>query len=168
MEPAYSIGQMARAGDCKVQTIRYYEQKGLLPIPRRNQGNQRVYSQLQYDRLRFIRHSRELGFSLDRIRQILDLTDRVAQPLPIDRFVPAVGQGCVAVEVRRDDADTTAMVAQVDHPPTRSRVEVERAFLAELGSGCSLPVGAHVDAGVLHDGVPERDAQQHTHCAQRT
>ena len=75
MESTYSIGQMARAGDCKVQTIRYYEQKGLLPKPRRNQGNQRVYSQAQYDRLRFIRHSRELGFSLDRIRQILDLTD---------------------------------------------------------------------------------------------
>ena len=75
MESRYSIGQMARAGDCKVQTIRYYEQKGLLPEPRRSQGNQRVYSQVHYDRLRFIRHSRELGFSLQRIRQILDLTD---------------------------------------------------------------------------------------------
>ena len=75
MEPRYSIGQMARAGDCKVQTIRYYEQKSLLPKPRRNQGNQRVYSQVHYDRLRFIRHSRELGFSLGSIRQILDLAD---------------------------------------------------------------------------------------------
>lgn len=75
MEQAYSIGQMAQAGDCKVQTVRYYEQRGLIPKPRRNSGNQRVYSQTQYDRLRFIRHSRELGFSLERIRQILDLTD---------------------------------------------------------------------------------------------
>lgn len=66
---------MAQAGDCKVQTIRYYEEKGLLPEPRRSQGNQRVYSQAHYDRLRFIRHGRELGFSLERIRQILDLTD---------------------------------------------------------------------------------------------
>jgi Cu(I)-responsive transcriptional regulator len=80
MNPEYSIGQMARAGDCKVQTIRYYEQKGLLPEPQRTPGNQRIYSQTQYDRLRFIRHGRELGFSLGRIRQILDLSDDSAKP----------------------------------------------------------------------------------------
>jgi Cu(I)-responsive transcriptional regulator len=80
MYPEYSIGQMARAADCKVQTIRYYEQKGLLPEPQRTQGNQRIYSQAHYDRLRFIRHGRELGFSLGRIRQILDLSDDSAKP----------------------------------------------------------------------------------------
>ena len=80
MHPQYSIGQMAQAGDCKVQTIRYYEQKGLLPEPQRTPGNQRIYSKVHYDRLRFIRHGRELGFSLDRIRQILDLSDDSAKP----------------------------------------------------------------------------------------
>ncbi|MDH3762298.1 MAG: helix-turn-helix domain-containing protein [Gammaproteobacteria bacterium] len=80
MKSGYSIGQMAEAGDCKVQTIRYYEQKGLLPEPRRTQGNQRIYSQAHYQRLRFIRHGRELGFSLDRIRQILDLSDDSDKP----------------------------------------------------------------------------------------
>ena len=82
--------------------------------------------------------------------QILDLTDRIAQFLPVDRFVPAVGQGCVAVEVRGDDVATTVAVAEVDDAATRAQVEVERAFLAELGSGCSLPVGAHVAGEVLH------------------
>ncbi len=66
---------MARAADCKVQTIRYYEEKGLLPAAARTPGNQRVYSQAHYDRLKFIRHSRDLGFSLGRIRQILELSD---------------------------------------------------------------------------------------------
>ncbi len=80
MKSRYSIGQMAQAGDCKVQTIRYYEQKGLLPEPQRTQGNQRIYSQVHYERLRFIRHGRELGFSLDRIRQILDLSDDSDKP----------------------------------------------------------------------------------------
>jgi Cu(I)-responsive transcriptional regulator len=75
MKNRFSIGEMARAGDCRVQTIRYYEQVGLLPKPERTQGNQRIYSPLHYDRLRFIRHSRELGFSLERIRQILELSD---------------------------------------------------------------------------------------------
>ena len=80
MVSQYSIGEMARAGDCKVQTIRYYEQKGLLPEPGRTQGNQRVYSQAHYDRLKFIRHARELGFSLERIHQILDLSDDANTP----------------------------------------------------------------------------------------
>jgi hydroxymethylbilane synthase len=82
--------------------------------------------------------------------QILDLTERIAETLPLDRFVPAVGQGCVAVEGRSDDERTAAIVAQVDHATTRHAVEVERAFLAELGSGCSLPVGAHATDDVLH------------------
>ena len=80
MSTQYSIGQLARAGDCKVQTIRYYEEKGLLPRPGRSRGNQRIYTQAHFDRLKFIRHARELGFSLDRIRQILDLSDDADKP----------------------------------------------------------------------------------------
>ena len=70
-----SIGQMAQAGNCKVQTVRYYEQIGLLPIPARSRGNQRLYQQIHVERIRFIRHSRELGFSLEKIREILSLSD---------------------------------------------------------------------------------------------
>jgi hydroxymethylbilane synthase len=80
---------------------------------------------------------------------ILGLTDRIAETLAVDEFVPAVGQGCVAVECRTDDAATAEVVAAIDHRITRHGVEVERAFLAELGSGCSLPVGAHVADGRL-------------------
>jgi hydroxymethylbilane synthase len=65
-------------------------------------------------------------------------------------MVPAVGQGCVAVEARADDAATLLALAPIDHSLTRQSVEAERAFLAELGSGCSLPVGAHVVDGWLH------------------
>ena len=81
--------------------------------------------------------------------QILELTDRIAERLPVDEFVPAVGQGCVAVEARVDDTRTAGLVGAVDHAATRHAVEVERAFLAELGSGCSLPVGAYVADGIL-------------------
>ncbi len=76
--------------------------------------------------------------------EILGMTDRVAEVLDVERFVPAVGQGCVAVECRDDDQPTTMALRTVDDPGSRRAVEVERAFLAELGSGCSLPVGAHV------------------------
>ena len=82
--------------------------------------------------------------------QILKMTDRITETLNIEDFVPAVGQGCVAIECRADDADTIAALAAIDHAATRHAVEVERAFLAELGSGCSLPVGGHVVDGRLH------------------
>lgn len=72
---ALSIGELGNQTGTKVQTIRYYEQVGLLPVPARTAGNQRSYSQTQADRLAFIRHSRELGFSLDSIRALLDLSD---------------------------------------------------------------------------------------------
>jgi Cu(I)-responsive transcriptional regulator len=75
MGKSYSIGEIAGASNCQVQTIRYYEQIGLMPTPERTTGNQRIYRQSDRDRLNFIRHSRELGFSLDQIREILALSD---------------------------------------------------------------------------------------------
>jgi hydroxymethylbilane synthase len=82
--------------------------------------------------------------------EILDMTDRIDEVMDAERFVPAVGQGCVAVECRVDDIATIEALTTVDHGPTRRRVEVERAFLAELGSGCSLPVAGHVADDELH------------------
>jgi hydroxymethylbilane synthase len=76
--------------------------------------------------------------------EVLGQTDLVTQELDPALFVPAVGQGCVALECRVGDDETTALLAAVDHAPTRAAVEAERAFLATLGSGCTLPVGGHV------------------------
>jgi hydroxymethylbilane synthase len=81
--------------------------------------------------------------------EILQLTERVAAELPVEVFVPAPGQGCVAIECRTDDAATVDLVAALDDDPTRAAVERERRFLAELGSGCSLPVGAYCDGLTL-------------------
>lgn len=82
--------------------------------------------------------------------EILGLTGRIDEQLDLDLAVPMVGQGSVALEVRSGDDRTRALLASVDHAPTRRAIETERAFLAELGGGCSLPVGAHLsDDGVL-------------------
>ncbi len=70
-----TIGQLAREGGCKVQTIRYYEQIGLMPDPARTEGNQRRYGPRHVQRLAFIRHGRELGFPLDAVRELLSLSD---------------------------------------------------------------------------------------------
>ena len=82
--------------------------------------------------------------------QVLGITDRIAEELATTDFVPMVGQGCVAVECREGDHETLAAISGIDHARTRFAVEIERAFLAELGAGCSMPVGAYVnDANVL-------------------
>ena len=81
--------------------------------------------------------------------QILELTDQIAQYLDAEVFVPAPGQGCVALECRADDPATAELLRAVDHEATRAAVTVERAFLAQLGSGCSLPVAAHAEGDTL-------------------
>lgn len=76
--------------------------------------------------------------------EILGLTDRIAEVLDLDIAVPMVGQGSVAVEARRDDNSILAVLAAIDHRDSRRAVTAERAFLAELGAGCSVPVAAHL------------------------
>jgi Cu(I)-responsive transcriptional regulator len=70
-----AIGTLAKRTGTKVQTIRYYEQIGLMPEPGRTEGGQRRYGDAELDRLSFIRHARQLGFSLEAIRELLDLSD---------------------------------------------------------------------------------------------
>ena len=68
-------------------------------------------------------------------------------------MVPQVAQGALAVECRADDAATRAALAAIDDAGGPGRVvEAERAFLAELGGGCTLPVGAHAVADRAPDG----------------
>jgi hydroxymethylbilane synthase len=91
--------------------------------------------------------------------EILGLTQNIAEVLPIDIAVPMVGQGSVAVESRVDDAHTRGILALIDHAPSRRAVEAERAFLAELGAGCSLPVAAHfTQQGLFHAFMASDDA----------
>ncbi|MCY1649168.1 helix-turn-helix domain-containing protein [Caulobacter sp. SL161] len=75
-----SIGQLATASDVKVPTIRFYEQIGLLPAPIRAANDRRVYDATAVRRLAFIRHARQLGFSVEAIRNLLDLSDNPERP----------------------------------------------------------------------------------------
>ena len=70
-----TIGKLAQETGVKVPTIRYYEQIGLLPEPDRSAGNQRLYDPPLVERLRFIRHARDMGFPLEGIRELLALSD---------------------------------------------------------------------------------------------
>lgn len=70
------IGHLAEATDTKVETIRYYEQIGLLPAPARTSGNFRAYAPDHLARLSFIRRARDLGFTLEQVRELLGLSDQ--------------------------------------------------------------------------------------------
>lgn len=67
------IGALSAATGVNIETIRYYEKIGLMPAPPRTEGRQRVYDASHLKRLTFIRRGRELGFSLDQVRELLGL-----------------------------------------------------------------------------------------------
>ena len=73
----------------------------------------------------------------------LGLEGKISQYLPAEVFVPAPGQGALAVELRQDDEEVASLVASIDHPPTQRAVTAERAFLERLGSGCQVPAAAY-------------------------
>lgn len=76
----YSIGELSKRTGVKIPTIRYYEQMGLIDAPERSEGNQRRYSNEGLRRLSFIRHSRDLGFAIDDIKQLLELSKHPEKP----------------------------------------------------------------------------------------
>lgn len=75
-----SIGELARQTGVKVPTIRYYEQMGLLEAAERTEGNQRRYEPSDRDRLAFIKHARDLGFTIEAIHELLDLSGHPERP----------------------------------------------------------------------------------------
>ena len=110
MSEALTIGKLAGATGTKVETIRYYEQIGLLPAPARSAANYRSYDAAHLRRLSFIRRARDLGFSIDQVRELMGLADRR-------------DQSCVAVDVianqhrdaiTRKIADLTALASELD------------------------------------------------------
>ena len=71
----FTIGEVSRLTQVKVETIRYYEKIGIMPNPPRSSGGYRMYSTPHIERLSFVRRSRELGFSQPDVRNLLTLVD---------------------------------------------------------------------------------------------
>jgi MerR family mercuric resistance operon transcriptional regulator len=73
MSTSFTIGQLARKAEINLETVRYYERRGLLPKPPRTPSGYRLFPAEAAQRLRFIRRAQELGFSLAEIRELLSL-----------------------------------------------------------------------------------------------
>lgn len=111
------IGQLARQAGVAVDTVRYYERQGLLPPPARRASGYRHYAAEDVARLRFIRRAKDLGFTLDEIRDLLTLS--------------AVQDG--------DRGEVRALAQQrlADIERRLQELEVMRATLARLVRHCS-------------------------------
>jgi Cd(II)/Pb(II)-responsive transcriptional regulator len=103
------IGELAKSTGCQPETVRFYEQKGLLPEPSRSQANYRLYDASHVDRLHFIRRCRALGMSLDEVQSLLGFQDQPDRPCGavndlVDRHI---------VEIDRQIADLRTLHAEL-------------------------------------------------------
>lgn len=81
-----TVGVLAAETDCNVETVRYYEKSGLMPEPSRSEGGHRLYTLDHIKRLTFIRKCRELGFSIEQVKNML-------------RFIDEPGHACSEVKL---------------------------------------------------------------------
>ena len=90
-------------------------------------------------------HSKELdGVLLAAAALIrLELQDKITEYLPMQDFIPAVGQGAIGIEIRQEDNQLSDLVTLINHTSTWERVIAERSFLRHLGGGCQAPIAAH-------------------------
>jgi Cu(I)-responsive transcriptional regulator len=107
--PGLNITTVGHATGLKVETIRWYESVGLIPTPPRSAGNYRVYGAAHVERLIFIKRSRDLGFTLDEIRALLDLADH---PQRDCAEVDGIARSHLA-EVERKAADLERLAAEL-------------------------------------------------------
>ncbi|GJE04431.1 MerR family transcriptional regulator [Methylobacterium isbiliense] len=87
--PRLAIGALSRRTGVNIETVRYYERIGLLPLPARSEGGHRLYGRGHLMRLNFVRRARDLGFTLDEIRALLELAEKRDRPCAEARDVAA-------------------------------------------------------------------------------
>ena len=132
-----NIGEAARASRVSTKTIRYYETAGLIATAERTGGGYRVYTQADVHMLRFIKRARDLGFSIDRIRRLLDLwrdksrASRDVKRLALDHIADIVAK-IAAMSAVRDTVQELADKCEGNDRP-------ECPILRDLEGGVPIP-----------------------------
>ena len=117
-----NIGEAASASGVSAKTIRYYEAAGLITTANRSAGGYRVYTQTDVFTLRFIKRARELGFSIERIRRLIDLwqdksrASRDVKQLALDH-IAEIRTKIAAMTSRRDAVQDLADACDGDERP---------------------------------------------------
>lgn len=104
----FKIGELAARAGCQVETIRYYEQRGLLEAPVRSPGNYRQYGAAHVDRLTFIRRCRGLDMSLEEVQSLLAFQDAPEQPCCgvndlLDQHITEIQRKMTELQALRDE-----------------------------------------------------------------
>jgi Cu(I)-responsive transcriptional regulator len=111
VERLMNIGEAAKASGVSAKMIRHYESVGLFPEANRTEGGYRQYGEKEVNTLRFIRHSRALGFSIEQIRELLGLWQNRRRP---SRQVKALAQAHIH-ELEQKLHELQAMKATLEH-----------------------------------------------------
>lgn len=107
---AWSIGDLAKRVGSNVETVRYYERIGVMPAPARSAANYRVYTDAHLRRLSFVMRARGLGFSLEQVRALLELSGQTSGPCEGVHNIARAHRD----EIDRKIADLTALRAELD------------------------------------------------------
>lgn len=144
------IGELARATNTPVATIRYYEREDLLPQPARTEGNYRIYDAGHVQRLSFIRHCRGLDMSLDEIRVLL-------------RFLDTPSENCAEVNALLDEhvGHVARRIAELRQLERQLRELRRRCLQAQDAAHCGILTGLSEDARL--DPAEAPDSRAHVH-----
>ncbi len=133
MNATISIGVLAQKTGCTVPTIRYYEEIGLLPPGPRTEAGRRIYREPEVKRLTFVRRCRDFGFSIDQVRELVQLVDEPGRPCVEVRDIASIH----LEEVRRKLTELRALESSLS------------AFVVSCDAACAG--GPSVDCNILED-----------------
>jgi Cd(II)/Pb(II)-responsive transcriptional regulator len=145
------IGEVALASGTQVETIRFYEREGLLPVPQRSEGNYRIYAPDHIERLRFIRHCRCLDMTLDEIRLLLEFKD-------------APQTNCEPVNKVLDEHIAHVALRVRELKALHTQLRELRAQCTSAGDACGVIDGLS-SAAKDHDHAESRKGYAHAHVA---
>lgn len=129
-----TIGQLARRADVGVETVRFYEREGLLKEPARSSSGYRQYDEGVVDRLRFIRRAKQLGFTLNEVKELLSL-----------RIDPATTCGDVKSRAEAKVEDIAAKIRTLQRMK-RALVKLTKACSGH-GAASECPILEALDTG---------------------
>ena len=134
-----SIGELSRQTGVKIPTIRYYEQMGLICAPERSAGNQRRYSRTELSRLSFIKHARDLGLTIEDIRELLTLSAHPEMPCAEANRIAANHLGAIRERI----AQLQRLEAELARMSTCNAENIENCYVIESLSNHALCADSH-------------------------
>jgi MerR family transcriptional regulator, copper efflux regulator len=135
------IGELARKASVNIQTIRFYEREGLLPVPSRNNSGYRRYEAGDLERVTFIKRNQELGFTLEEIKQLLDLHRVVAaKGFPLRR---KPGELLAIIEIGRERLEAINQKVRTLHTMRRRLASLLQQLEAATVSACPASKSPH-------------------------